>query len=536
MKSEHTKGGWTDLRAATLAVALAAASACAFGAWPHDQVDKMDVDPLGRIVADWRGAKPKAPRKVLLFSECFGYNHHGGRCYGDWTFKRAAETSGAWQIVQEKDVRRLGDSAYISGFDAILFNNSTGVSEEMAPGITEALTGFVKGGKGIALVHAGLDAFKDSDRLMEMFGGLFRGHPWHEDGTWKLRNEAGAHPVNAPFLDNGVTFFKQDEIYQFPDFFNRKTCKVLISVDLSDPLTKEAELWWNRRFGPGSTRADHDYAVSWVKKYGMGRVFFTSFGHDRGAFLDRQRLYHMFAGLQYALGDLDDGVAPRECASSGPGEICTPDEVKEGFVPLFNGRDLSGWTLLGKDGGYKVGESGELLYDHLAGSGNLWTDRDYADFTIRFDFLLSSDCNNGLGIRVPFGKHASRDGMEIQMLDDEGAMYTTTFPQLGLYMKSVNMHGSVYGVIPAKRRPNGRSYLKTAGEWNSQEVTVVGSKIKVILNGVTILDDDLSRYPTDGTSADGSKHPGLRNTTGRICWCSHGYPCRWRNIRIKEYK
>ena len=290
------------MRILALVIALLALEAQA--AWPYDKVDAVDIDPLGRIVSEWSGAKPKKAHKVLLFSECFGYNHHGGRCYGDWAFKKAAETSDAWEIVQEKDVKRLGDAEYLAGFDAIVLNNSSRVTEEIAPGLTDALTGFVKGGKGLVMIHAGLDAFKDSDRILDMAGGYFRGHPWHEDGTWKLKNEAGAHPVNAPFLNSGVTFFKQDEIYQFPAFFNRANCKVLISVDLSDPLTKEAELWWNRRFGPGSTRADHDYAVSWVKDYGKGRVFYTTFGHDRGAFLDRERLYHMFAGLQYVLKDL----------------------------------------------------------------------------------------------------------------------------------------------------------------------------------------------------------------------------------------
>ena len=234
--------------------------------------------------------------------------------------------------------------------------------------------------------------------------------------------------------------------------------------------------------------------------------------------------------LAVALGAMATG-----CLTCTDG-ICSPEERAEGFVPLYNGKDLSGWTLLGTEGCYKVGPAGELVFDHLAGSGSLWTERDYADFTIRFDFVLSCDCNNGLGIRVPFGKSIAHDGMEIQMLDDEGYMYTTAFPQLGVHLKAVKKHGSVYGVIPSKHRPDGRSYLNPPGEWNSEEVTVVGSRIKVVLNGETIVDDDLSRYPTDGTTADGEKHPGIRNTTGRICWSSHGYPCRWRNIRIRELR
>ena len=291
-----------------LAAILSAAALVVRGDWPYDNIDKVDALPLESIVSGWQCAKPTKAHRVLMFSECFGYNHHGGRCYGDWTFARAGETSGAWQIFKEKDVAKLADADFLSGFDAVLLNNSSGVTEAMAPGLTDSLTSYVNGGGGIALIHSGLDAFKDSDRLLDMFGGYFRGHPWHGDGTWKLLNEAGAHPVNTSFRDCGVSFFKQDEIYQFPAFFSRKTCKVLISVDLSDPATRAAERWWGDKFGPGSTRADHDYAVSWVKKCGKGRIFYTSFGHDRNAFLDRDRLYHMFAGLQYVLGDIDEGT------------------------------------------------------------------------------------------------------------------------------------------------------------------------------------------------------------------------------------
>ena len=223
------------------------------------------------------------------------------------------------------------------------------------------------------------------------------------------------------------------------------------------------------------------------------------------------------------------------CDCSAPKEICTEAEKAEGFKPLFDGT-MEGWTFHGYGGAdcYYAAGNGELRYDHTKGGGELWTDKDYADFTIRFQFLLSSDCNNGLGIRTPFGGHAATEGMEVQILDDEGNMYQTFGPQLGCYTHAYQRHGSVYGVIPSKHRPDGRSYLNPVGEWNEEEVTVKGSKIKVVLNGETILDDDLSKYPVDGTTMDGQKHPGLRNKTGRIGWLSHGYPVRWRCIRIKE--
>ena len=285
------------------AIAAAVAVHAAF-AWSCDKVDVADVGPLEALVADWKPAPPAAPRKVLLFSECFGYNHKDGRCYGDWTFRRAGEVSGAWSVEQVKDVKKLADLDFLERFDAICLCNSTDVSEKLAPGLTEALSAFVKGGKGVALIHAGIDAFKDSDSLLDLFGGCFKGHPWHARGTWKILNERPADPVNASFLGKGVSFFTVDELYQFLTFFDRSQCEVLLSVDLSDPATKAAETSWEKKFGPGATRPDHDYAVSWKKRVGKGRVFYTSFGHGRAAFLDAGRLYHMFAGLQYAIGDL----------------------------------------------------------------------------------------------------------------------------------------------------------------------------------------------------------------------------------------
>jgi len=291
-----------------IACVLGSAALSLSAAWQYDKVDQADVAPLETLVRAYRAAKPQAKRRVLLFSECYGYNHHGGRCYGTWTFSRAGEVSGAWECVQVHDAKVLADPAALKQYDAIVFCNSSGLTEAKAPGLTDALVAFVKGGKGIALVHAGLDAFSDSDRLLDLFGGYFRGHPWHEDGTWRFLNEQPANPVNASFRASGASFAKADEIYMFPAFFDRKSCNVLVSVDLNDPVTRAAEEWCAKYDCP--VRPDHDYAVSWTRQVGKGRVFYTSFGHDRAAFLDGERLHHMFAGLQYVLGDLPEPGAP----------------------------------------------------------------------------------------------------------------------------------------------------------------------------------------------------------------------------------
>ncbi len=196
----------------------------------------------------------------------------------------------------------------------------------------------------------------------------------------------------------------------------------------------------------------------------------------------------------------------------------TPEEKTEGFVSLFNGRNLDGWV---GDKVANVVEDGMIVTRaELEHGGNIYTEKEYADFVIRFDFLLTPGGNNGLGIRAPLDGDAAYAGMELQIIDNT----TTVFGKLQPYQ----LHGSVYGVIPAKP-----GYLKPLGEWNSEEVIVTGTKVKVILNGTVILDGDITEARENGTM-DHNDHPGLKNKTGHIGFLYHTSVVKFRNIRIKD--
>ena len=110
--------------------------------------------------------------------------------------------------------------------------------------------------------------------------------------------------------------------------------------------------------------------------------------------------------------------------------------------------------------------------------------------------------------------------MELQILDNEDPIYKN----LEIYQ----YHGSVYGVIPAKR-----GFLKPVGEWNYQEVYVKGNHIKITLNGTVILDGDIAEASKNGT-VDHRDHPGLKNEKGYIGFLGHGSEVKFKNIRIKE--
>ena len=190
----------------------------------------------------------------------------------------------------------------------------------------------------------------------------------------------------------------------------------------------------------------------------------------------------------------------------------TPKENDE--VSLFNGTDLSGWT--GDTAGYVV-EEGAMV---CRGGGNVYTEKEYSDFHFKCQFRLAAGANSGVGIRTPLEGDAAYQGMEIQVLDDGDAQYAN--------LKPYQYDGSIYGVVPAKR-----GHLKPVGQWNTKEIIAKGRRITVILNGVTIVDADLTEAIENG-AMDGGNHPGLKNVSGHIGFLGHGSAVAFRDITIKE--
>lgn len=194
------------------------------------------------------------------------------------------------------------------------------------------------------------------------------------------------------------------------------------------------------------------------------------------------------------------------------------EEKKQGFEMLFDGTNLEKWT---SSPAYEINEEGFLRANPDAKFGkNIYTKNQYDDFIYRFEFKLTPGANNGVGIRTPIEGDAAYLGHEIQILDDDAEVYKTLAPH--------QYHGSVYGIIPAKR-----GALKPMGEWNEEEIRIQGDKIKVTLNGKVIVDGDLKEASKNGT-LDKKNHPGLKNKSGHIGFLGHGSEVFFRNIRVKK--
>lgn len=208
----------------------------------------------------------------------------------------------------------------------------------------------------------------------------------------------------------------------------------------------------------------------------------------------------------------------------------TPEEKKEGFVMLFDGTNMDNWQ--GNLDNYTLID-GAIYVDAAYGSGgNLYTKKKYSDFIYRFEFqFMVEGVNNGVGIRTPMEVDAAYEGMEIQILDHDAPIYRG--------LREYQQHGSVYGIIPAKRVK-----FPELGTWNTEEIRAVGDHITVTVNGEVILDGNIREAckghnvsPDGGANeytVDHQNHPGLFNKDGYISFCGHGTGIKFRNIRIKD--
>ncbi len=239
-----------------------------------------------------------------------------------------------------------------------------------------------------------------------------------------------------------------------------------------------------------------------------------------------------------ATGDADDGYAVdalrQKLSEMKPVEpyVLSEEEKKQGFELLFDGTNLD--NFVGNKVGYVPINGCINVTANYGNESNLYTKKEYRDFVFRFEFcFLRPGVNNGVGIRTPMGVDAAYDGMcEVQILDHDDPIYAG--------LREYQVHGSVYGVIPAKRIKH-----KPLGEWSEEEIRVQGNHITVTVNGEVIVDGDIKEackghnVAPDGSdnnpyTVDHHNHPGMFNKTGHIGFLGHGAGLKLRAVRVLD--
>ncbi|MDY3556800.1 DUF1080 domain-containing protein [Gemmata sp. JC717] len=197
------------------------------------------------------------------------------------------------------------------------------------------------------------------------------------------------------------------------------------------------------------------------------------------------------------------------------------EKPPEGFTALFDGKSLSGWKPTGKADAWGV-EDG-LIVCKGGGGGYLLTEKEYANFEFRCEYKWAkAGGNSGVGLRTPEKGDPAYQGMEIQLIDDEG-WEGVHKSKLADYQHT----GSIYDVQPAKAAKN-----KKIGEWNTVKIVCDGRKVTVTQNDVELVNTNLDDYKA---KAD-KNHPGLKREKGHVGFQSYNVRVDFRNVYIKELK
>lgn len=487
--------------------------------------DKGEMEKIMAALPEKAYAKPKQPRKLLIYSRTNGFRH-GSIAIGARAITLLGDKTGAFTAVATEDDSYF-EPEKLKTFDAVLMLNTTGdclrakdppkdeegkkaalAREEM---LKASLLDFVKSGKGLAGTHSATDTYHKWKEYNDMMGGAFAGHPWSTKVP--VKNLEPKNPVNAGFEEKD--FEVSDEIYQFRmDTASPTERKVLLALD-----TEKFDV-------SKGNRKDKFYPVSWIRNYEKGRCFYCSLGHNSAIYYNPTVLKHYLAGIQFALGDLEADASPSKKADSSSGQgsaqpASNPSQVVKAddkdFRPLFNGKDLTGWTSTsGKEpgAGWTVQDGAITL---TKGGGNIWTKERFGDYVLEVEFKTTG--NSGLLFRVDKPADYIQTGIEMQV-DKPG----------GPGKHSV---GAIYDLFaPTKNAGN--------SEWNKVVLTCKDNLISVVLNGEKIVDNmDLNKWTEANMNPDGTKNKFNKplkdfKREGHIGFQDHGAPVQYRNVRIKE--
>jgi type 1 glutamine amidotransferase len=364
--------------------------------------------------------------------------------------------------------------AALAAYDGIIFNNTSG---NLPLPDRDAFLNWIRSGKGFVGFHAATDTLTDHPPYVDMIGAAFLTH--HEQVEVQAIIEDPDHPATAHF---NSSFRVHDEIYLFKNF-DRNTVRGLVTMDKHPNYGQ-----------PG------DYPIAWCRQYGQGRVFYTSLGHRTDVVQRPDIKQHYLGGILWAIGLAQGDATPhdRRLTLSDP-------ELKDGFKPLFNGVDLTGWKLRNPAGTPSWSAQNGMLVNQIAKDQHgtdLISTTSFWNFIVRYEYQIPKDSNSGFYLR---GRH------ELQILDDHHHAKPSITGNASFYNSTAPSHFT-------SRPP---------GHWNSVEITLIGNRVTVIHNDAKVHDNLLLDRPTGGELDSNINRPGPFLLQG-----DHG-AVAFRNLRIK---
>jgi type 1 glutamine amidotransferase len=452
---------------------------------------------------------PRKPRTVLIWNtppHLMDKDPHKGYCipYGEEGMRAIGEASGAFKPVVSDDLAMYAPEN-LRRFDAIVLNNASGTwitptaadlakaplerlgadAKEVEVALRKSFLNFLENGGGAVCLHFAIAANRHWPEFKELFGATFTGHPWTEEIGVTV--EEPGHPLVAAF--GGKDFRITDEIYQYGPPYDRSKLRVLMSVDPA--TTNMGPRWIDRK--------QTDFALTWVKPYGKGRIFNTSFGHMASLYSNPQVLQFYLDAIQFAAGDLEAPTAPREgrpVRTNVPGAQPAPG-MEPGFVSLFDGKTLDGWegdrTIWTVEDGAITGRTTaatKLKENNFL----IWKDQ-VEDFELRLRFRIEGG-NSGIYYRArkrPAGQAQGDPLVGTQADFDASSRWTGVIMEYLLRDVLAERGQKVTIGANGKKQTTGTvgdpaellKAVKPKG-WNDYTVIAKGGNVKLAINGVTM--------------------------------------------------
>ncbi|MFS4418314.1 ThuA domain-containing protein [Maribacter sp. 2307ULW6-5] len=253
------------------------------------------------------------PKKILVFSKATGFDH--------WTIPHNAEMlkilgrkTGAFEVHIKYDLEAF-DKKNLRKYHAVVFNNCNpsgpdrdlfadllrqnsslqeSAIKKRAADYQDNIMRYVKYGGGLMILHGGITVQNNSAAFSAMTGGSFDYHPKQQ--TLTLKEVDKAHPLVRAFKGKGLTHF--DEPYFFKNAYYNYNFRPLLYMEVAalEGLKKETD--------------EERVYVSWIKRYGKGRVFYSGPSHNAQSMEQPGVLQFFLDGLQYVVGDLECDDSP----------------------------------------------------------------------------------------------------------------------------------------------------------------------------------------------------------------------------------
>lgn len=438
------------------------------------------------VLAAARASDPVELPRVLFFTHSAGFVHpvvargEGGKLApAEEIFQAAAK--GRFEVTCSQDCADIS-AANLAKFAAVVFmTTSTREKDLPVPGNgNQELVDWVRHGGAFVGLHCATDTNYNFAPYVQMIGGTFDGHPWHEEVTATIEDYRYAWTACLP-----AAWTLTDEIYQFADF-RRHPTRVLFSLahDSCDIAAGK--------------RADQDYAMAWTRDWGEGRVFYTGLGHREEVWRDALFQQFLLGGIEWAIEGPDlPALAPKDAKI------------------LFDGKSLAAWQQRGsgKPAGWKLVDGAM----EVAGTGDLVTKEKLGSGLYHVEFMTPAMPEASGQGRGNSGVYL-QSRYEVQVLDSYGL-------ELG-----VGDCGSIYGkhiaALNASRKPERwQSYdLEfSAPRFDAGGKKIASARLTVWHNGVEIHSDvEVDGPTTAGEEGELALAPLLLQ--------DHGNPVRYRNV------